>query len=74
MNGRDLLNKLQTTNFDDILENPKNIKGNPNILNLLQHLKVSSKHVMASSNNQTMQRNQIFSMINFIRTPSLFSL
>jgi hypothetical protein len=43
MNERDLLNKLQTTNFDDIFKNPKNIQGYPNILSLLWHLKVSSK-------------------------------
>jgi hypothetical protein len=72
MNERDLLNNLQTTNFDDIFKNHKNIKGNPIILSLLQHLKVSSKHVMASSSSQIMQRDQIFSMVNFIGPPSLF--
>ncbi len=72
MNERDLLNNLQTTNFDDIFKNRKNIKGNPIILSLLQHLKVSSKHVMAFSSSQIMQRDQIFSMVNFIGPPSLF--
>jgi hypothetical protein len=61
-------NKLQTIDFDDILKNPKNIKGNSNILSLLRHLKVFRKHVMASSSSRTMQRDQIFSMINFIGT------
>jgi hypothetical protein len=51
MNERDLLNKLQTIDFDGILTNPKNIQGNPNILSLLRSLKVYSKHVMASSSS-----------------------
>jgi hypothetical protein len=46
MNERDLLNKLQTTHFDDILKYPQNIQWNPNILSLLWHLKVFSKHVI----------------------------
>jgi hypothetical protein len=72
MNERDFLNRLQTIDFDDNLEKPKNIQGNPNILNLLQHLKVYSKHVLVYSNSRTMQRDQIFNMINFIGMPSLF--
>jgi hypothetical protein len=51
MNERDFLNRLQTIDFDDNLENPKNIQGNPNILSLLQHLKVCSKHVLVYSNS-----------------------
>jgi len=35
MNERDHLNKLKTIDFEDIFKNPKNIQGNPNILNLL---------------------------------------
>jgi hypothetical protein len=72
MNERDLLNKLQTINFDDIFKNPKNIQGNPNILSLLRHLKDFRKHVMVFGNSQTMQKDQVFSMINFIRMPDLF--
>jgi hypothetical protein len=65
MNEKYLLNKLQTIDFEDILKNPKNIQGNPNILSLLQHLKVYSKQIMAFGSSQTMQRDQIFSMIKF---------
>ncbi len=46
MNERDLLNKLQTTHFDDILKYLQNIQGNSNIFSLLRHLKCYSKHVI----------------------------
>jgi hypothetical protein len=72
MNKRKLLNKLQPTDFDEIIRNSQNINGNTNINKLLCHIRVSNKYVMASGSSCTTQRDKIFSMVNFMGTPSLF--
>jgi hypothetical protein len=53
------------------LKTPKIYKGIQTYL-VYYDIKKFSKHVMAFGSSQTMQRNQIFSMINFIGTLSLF--
>jgi hypothetical protein len=55
MNKREFLNKLQPTNFDEIVKNSQNINGNTNINKLLNHIKISNKYVMASGSNRTTQ-------------------
>ncbi len=72
INERELLNKLQSIDFDEIIKNPQNINEKTNVQNLLRHIKISNKYVMASGSSRTSQINQIFSMINFMGTPSLF--
>jgi len=42
-----LLNKIQSIDFNVIIENPKLAFSKPNIKNLLHHLKTSSRHVLA---------------------------
>ncbi len=39
---------------------------------MLHHIKISNKYVMASRNSCTSEIDQIFNMINFMGTPSLF--
>ncbi len=72
MNEIFFLNKLQSTNFDEIIKNAQNINGNTNINKLLCHIKAFNKYVMTFGSSCTTQKDQIFSMINFMGTPSLF--
>jgi hypothetical protein len=72
MNEIKLMKKLQSTNFDEIIKKSQNINGNTIINKLLHHIKVSNKCVMASSSICTTQKDQIFNVINFMGTPSLF--
>jgi hypothetical protein len=74
MNERKLLNEMQTIYFDKIISKPQNIHSKIYILCLLQHLKVSSKYIMASKSSHATQRDQIFNMTNFMGTPNCFSL
>jgi len=67
-----LLNKIQSVNFNDIIENPKLAFNKPNIKNLLHHLKTSGRHVLAFGSSQAMQREEVFNMIHFLGTPTLF--
>jgi hypothetical protein len=43
------------------------------ICNLLRHLKVYSKYVIASKSSNATQRDQIFRMINLMGLPRFFS-
>jgi hypothetical protein len=74
MNERELLNEMQTIDFDKITSEPQNIHSKKYILCLLQHLKVFSKYIMAFESCNVTQRDQIFIMINFMGTPNCFSL
>jgi hypothetical protein len=47
MNEREFLNEMQTIDFNKIINKPQNIHSKKYILCLLQHLKVSSKYIMA---------------------------
>jgi hypothetical protein len=69
---KELLNKLQSTNFDEIVKHPQHTNGNINVNRLLQHINVFNKYVMAYGSSRTTQRNIIFNMINYIGIPSLF--
>jgi hypothetical protein len=67
-----LLNKIHSIDFNDIIENPKLAFSKPNIKNLLHHLKTSSRHVLAFGSSRAMQRKKVFNMIHFLGTPTLF--
>jgi hypothetical protein len=67
-----LLNKLKSIYFNENIKNPQKKKKKQMYKILLHHIKISNKYVMASGNSYTSQRDQIFNMINFMGTPSLF--
>jgi len=72
INERELLNEIQTINFDDIITNSQNIDYNKYICSLLRLKKIYSKYVMASRSSHATQRDQIFSMTIFMGMSSLF--
>ncbi len=72
INERELLNKLQSIDCNEIIKNPQNINEKTNVQNLLRHIKIFNEYVMAFESSRTSQRNQIFNMINFMGTPSFF--
>jgi hypothetical protein len=73
MNEHNLLNNLQSIDFDEIIKNLQNINDKTYVQNILHHIKISNKYVMASKNSRASQKNQIFSVINFMGAPCLFS-
>jgi uncharacterized ParB-like nuclease family protein len=72
MSEHELLNNVQSIDFDEIIKNLQNINDKTYVQNLLHHVKISNKYVMASKNSRASQRDQIFSMINFMGALSLF--
>jgi len=60
-----LLNKIQSIDFNDAIGHPNLAFNKPNIRNLLHHTKASSRHVLAFGSSQIMQREEILNMINF---------
>jgi hypothetical protein len=72
MSEHNLLNNLQSIDFDKIIKKLQHINDKTYVQNILHHIKISNKYVMASKNNHASQSNQIFSMINFMGASSLF--
>jgi hypothetical protein len=72
MNEHELLNNLQSIHFYEIIKNLQNINDKTYVQNLLHHIKIFNKYVIAYKNSHASQRDQIFNMINFMVTPSLF--
>jgi hypothetical protein len=71
MNEHNLLNNLQSIDFDEIIKNLQNINDKTYVQNILHHIKISKKYVMAFKNSRASQRNQLFSVINFMGASSL---
>ncbi len=71
MNEHNLLNNLQSIDFDEIIKNLQNINDKTYVQNILHHIKISNKYVMAFKNSRASQRNQLFSVINFMGASSL---
>ncbi len=67
MNEREIVNEIQTTNFDEIITNPQNINYKKYICSLLEHLKFYSKYVMASINSHATQRDQNFKLYKNVK-------
>jgi len=59
MNEREFLNKIQSIDFNEIIKNPWNINGNININNILHHIKISNKYVMAFGVSHNIKRSNI---------------
>jgi hypothetical protein len=72
MSEHKLLNNLQSIDFDEIIKNLQNINDKTYVQNLLHHIKISNKYVMASKSSRASQRDQIFRMINFMEALNLF--
>jgi hypothetical protein len=67
-----ILNNIRSKDFKDAIKNPTSAFENPGIGNLVRQLKATSRHVMASGSSRVVQREEIFNMINYFGTPTLF--
>jgi hypothetical protein len=67
-----ILNNIRFKDFKDAIKNPTSAFENLGIGNLVRQLKATSRHVMASGSSRVAQREEIFNMINYFGTPTLF--
>jgi hypothetical protein len=67
-----ILNNIRSEDFKDVIKNPTSAFENPGIGNLVRQLKATSRHVMASGSSRAAQCEEIFNIINYFGTPTLF--
>jgi hypothetical protein len=67
-----ILNNICSMDFNNVIENSTSTFEKPRIGNLERQLKATSRHVMAFGSSRGAQREEIFNMINYLGTPSLF--
>jgi hypothetical protein len=60
INEKELLNKLQSTYFDEIINNPQDINEKTNVQSLPSHIKIFNKYVTVFRISCASQRNQMY--------------